>query len=1200
MSKMCPKCKYNRDTNDFINDKGKTLLQCQNCRDYSKKYRLTTKSLLHLKKNITTINKIMDTIVIELPTKSLLDLTPTAVSDKKQHYFTGTGSQQQCFEDGDSKNHTCFIAYQQKLGSKWFPTYTSFPTINDFLTYQNTIPEVDRRFHEIIRKECPEYYDLDFKLDDWKGDTTQQKIENVLTDFLHLRNEFSYKNDMNNMFYKKEDLIVLESCGLNSKGINKLSLHIILRPELNKRNIRYFKCCKEQKIFTTLFSDFVKTQDTKIFIDLSVYNTNSLMRLLGSHKADETHRNFKTYTKNIFNPKLFFCSYIDLKKNDIPIEVKVIPKISVILDLPEDDIDLTDNEYKNLFDHLDVCRWDDYDTCLSLIWLAKKLNLSNSDIHSLCAKSEKYSLEWVQNIIDRRREDCPFTISTLLYYLKQDVDCDTFKNIVPPISNNYEKIKKIMKKRRTEEQQKFFENINNKIISQQIESLFDYKNNKFISKQDIPTDIEFVQDIVFPYLEGKIIRCVGIHAGLGRGKTSSLIRLVKSMPENAKVLILSPRITYATNICSEYNDNLDEKRQFTCYKNISNKKNLNFKNKIVISMESIHYLESYTPDLLIVDECNANLMSHISETNGKNIDDNLYQFRRLLTYSKHVVVADAFLGSKICNFFTDLQIPLHVYKYHRKLDAKNAIILKGLDPVVGKSIKSEYKDEKQRKEIKYLIDSTYITIIKLLEQGKKVYAYISSKKFLDRIKKATENKYKTLFYSGSSETIVPDNLNDIWSQYDLIATTCTITVGINHDKKNVFNTKIIDFNPKTRNNISDAIQCHYRVRNITDNNIYVKVDEDNVMNNFPVNMKNLDTNLQHKVDWYKKNGKCFESVEPYINSLIKHNFLENNLSQQAPMKMMIRYLEDCNYTIIQSDIERRDIDDIPTKEQDDDENVNLLREFMRNEPNQSRMIKLEKEKLIRKLTDSELEEMDKFWFIKMYTGGTSQGFRETNLPTIALAYRLWIAKFKGNKTIRAMRMEKQVLNGELSIEELIEKRWDKSQYAQLQNVDIIKIKRVIDVCKKLGLKHSNDTETIITQDTMDAFYEEAKTEYDNIRLDMSIQDKRTDKKKVDKKNFTGLVKSCFTNSDQSLCNLKVHNSIRKKIKGKVERTNTYKLYPDEYITKQACNINRIVEEENKKEDKNLHYNTLDYKVADNLYEIMDLTEKKEDIHKRLL
>jgi hypothetical protein len=279
---------------------------------------------------------------------------------------------------------------------------------------------------------------------------------------------------------------------------------------------------------------------------------------------------------------------------------------------------------------------------------------------------------------------------------------------------------------------------------------------------------------------------------------------------------------------------------------------------------------------------------------------------------------------------------------------------------------------------------------------------------------------------------------------------------------------------------------------------------------------------------------------------------------------------------------------------------------MRNEPNQSRMIKLEKEKLIRKLTDSELEEMDKFWFIKMYTGGTSQGFRETNLPTIALAYRLWIAKFQGNKTIRAMRMEKQVLNGEVSIDDLMKKRWDATQYAQLQKNDIIKIKRILEVCKKLGLKHSNDTQTIITQDTMNAFYEEAKEEYDNIRLDMGIQDKRTDKKIVDKKNFTGLVKGCFSNSDQSLCNLKVHDTIRKKIKGKVERTNTYKLYPDEYITKQAGNINRIVIEENKKhsfnggDEKEDRYNLIDYKVADNLYEIMDLTEKKEDIHKRLL
>ena len=74
-------------------------------------------------------------------------------------------------------------------------------------------------------------------------------------------------------------------------------------------------------------------------------------------------------------------------------------------------------------------------------------------------------------------------------------------------------------------------------------------------------------------------------------------------------------------------------------------------------------------------------------------------------------------------------------------------------------------------------------------------------------------------------------------------------------------------------------------------------------------------------------------------------------------------------------------------EKDPEERVNLLREFAKDCPNFIRFKELEDEKTKRKLTQKELNEMDKYLFIDMYTGGTVRGIKETNLPTIALAYR---------------------------------------------------------------------------------------------------------------------------------------------------------------------------------------------------------------------
>ena len=805
----------------------------------------------------------------------------------------------------------------------------------------------------------------------------------------------------------------------------------------------------------------------------------------------------------------------------------------------------------------------------------------------------------------------------------KNVDIGNYKQV--QTSDDYQKIKKKVKNRRTKKEQEFLESVNNKILDKQIESLFSYKNNHFINKEIIPESQEFVKDIVFP----KGYRCVGIHAGLGRGKTSALIRKVQSLPENAKVLILSPRITFSKNICAEYNSKLDEKRQFTCYldyrKSGESQKKLNFLNKIVMSMEGIHYLESYTPDLLIVDEVNANLISHVSvETNGKNIDNNLYQFKRMLEFSKKVVVADAFIGSKVCNFFTDLKIPIHIYKYMRKLDRKDAVFLEPVHPDVRKAIKTQKKDKKEISKAIYNCSNSFHLLKRFLSEGKKIHAFFSTRSSLE-IQQGLSSNYNCLFYSGVTQNEIPDDLNDVWSEKDLIANTCTITVGINHDRENVFHTKLINFQSSSKNNISDAIQSHYRIRNIISDKIYVEVIEDTIIKNFPVNIQELDEKLQHKVKWYSKLNKLFSAVPDYINNLIKNNYIENQLSQTASKKMMIRYLKDCNYNIVSGceleeelkkeldyedelknsdddlknsddeidyEDELKNGDDELTLEDEKEERVNLLKEFAKNCPNFCRFKELETQKMKRRLTEKELGELSKYWFINMYTGGTIKGIREANLPTVALAYRLWEAKFSGNKTLRAMRLEKKVLNGIITIEELLEKRFDKSQYAELQSGDIIKVRRILEVCNKLGLKHSNDTQTIITQESIDKFYDEAYEHYDDIRKDMNLEDRRKDKEKVNQKQFTGLIKGCFTNCESSLCTMKLHKSERKKVKGKVVRKNTYKLYPNEQIHNEMYENNIDVKEEN---ENGGYYQENEYSnVSEMIYDNLDIRERDDD------
>ena len=1111
----CTKCKCNRLPADFLKN-GRTLKNCLPCRTFSNKY--------HSRRQYFN-------------------------SKEEQIYYKGIGSQQKCFDNGDKKGHKFFISYQQKLGDNWSNTYTSFNNIQDFLDYQAMLDPKECRFYEIIRSVCPEYYDLDFRLDYWKGDTTIEKIELVIDEFIKMRNEFSYKNTINNMTYKKEDLIVLEAC-----GNGKLSLHVIIRPEINGRSKRYFVTCSQQKIFSKIFGDFLREQDSDITLDLSVYNTNSLMRLKGSHKGDEVGRKFKSYTKNITDENLFFCSHVGEEKGDFPftpIVKKTVKEIGCL------ESHLSNNEHKILFDHINVCRWDDYDTCLSLIWLGKKLKLTDADIHTYCHKSKKYSFEWVQQTIDRRKEECPFGMGTLIYYLKKDVSSDVLSLIIPNnLDNTYQGIKDITSSRRTPEQKAYLIRVDNKIIKRQIESLFTYNENTFIKIKTISDDIPFVQNIVFP--EG--FRCIGIHAGLGRGKTQSLIRLVKSMPVDYKVLILSPRITFSTNICAEYNSELPPDNQFHCYITYKKKgkslSKLSSHNKIVCSMESIHYLKNYTPDLLIVDEVNANLISSCStETNGINMDNNIYEFHRLLNNSPRVVVADAFLGSKVCNYFFDLKIPLFVYKYLCKPKELSAVFLGNVDKEVQKALKAKYSAEEYDRK-KVLVHSFFTKIQNLLKEKKKVYSFISARKSLEILQEEIQEDYKCEFYSGHSQNEIPDDLNILWNTKDLVATTSTITVGVSHTTDH-FDTKVIYFQSSSRNYISDAIQSHFRVRHIKDEKIYIEVEEPTIFVNMPVNMKMFEESLNHKAMAMNKLYAGYSNLPMYMRNLVSHNYLEHSLSKQVPTKMMKRYLTECNYQINfeteKVEKEDRDLNDESIKKVYEHE---IIRELVEGFPNAPRIVELEKQKQKRKLTSSERIEIDRFWFFNMYTGGTPAGYRDTNIYTVALAYQIWKFQFHGKSVIREMRLEKKVMEGKITIKELAEQKWEKTQFAELQKREIIKIERIISVCKILGLKHCNDTETEIPQEKMNDFYTEAQDEYDNIRKDMDIRDQRVFKSnKPTATQIAGLCKSVFTATDHSMCNLEVVNEKQVTQDGKRIRVRSYGLVPNKNIQEQVIKFN---------------------------------------------
>ena len=109
----------------------------------------------------------------------------------------------------------------------------------------------------------------------------------------------------------------------------------------------------------------------------------------------------------------------------------------------------------------------------------------------------------------------------------------------------------------------------------------------YITTKNIPETVRYVQPFNFDET-----RSIAIKSCMGSGKTTAAINFIKdNVGLDERVLILSPRITFATGICAEYNRGLeggDNYIPFANYINVKNKrKSLGNCRRLVISMESL-------------------------------------------------------------------------------------------------------------------------------------------------------------------------------------------------------------------------------------------------------------------------------------------------------------------------------------------------------------------------------------------------------------------------------------------------------------------------------------------------------------------------------------------------------------------------------------------------------------------------------------
>lgn len=365
--------------------------------------------------------------MIPLMRKQTLIQETISNNEPTNQWIKYRGAQQKCFDRGDALKHEFFVVKQEAYEQGFTNTYNSFKNIESFLIFQKSWEGV-HNFQELIREDtpCMEYYDIDgLWSDGWKD------IHDCVLEFLILRNNYAEckENTINNTRIIWSDLVITEAC--NDK---KLSLHIIIRP---RTGFKYFNNTKDQRTWANKFSEWIKKNySSKISIDTSVYNKNSLMRCVNSCKIGDDLRPFVPYglTKHIKDDRELFCSYV--RKCYIVVGEVSYDGISIFINDSEEKSDdekkiypvLTDKEAFTACEYmtkqLKIERANDYAQWFAIgSSLYDSLNGSQEGLHLFLEFSsrcqEKYDEEECTTVWNNMSTGV-YKLGTLIHYYNQD------------------------------------------------------------------------------------------------------------------------------------------------------------------------------------------------------------------------------------------------------------------------------------------------------------------------------------------------------------------------------------------------------------------------------------------------------------------------------------------------------------------------------------------------------------------------------------------------------------------------------------------------------------------------------------------------------------------------------------------------------------------------------------------------------------
>ena len=671
---------------------------------------------------------------------------------------------------------------------------------------------------------------------------------NVLYHFItdNYKEIFNINDDLdNNDLYKilYDDLIILQS----QKHDIKMSYHIIF----NNITFKDMSILKNKFINNLLKYDkyisLLKDLENKdIFIslpDCAIYSAFRNFRCLNQSKKD---KNNNLYIYNHNNKDISNINIIDtliLKNNKGLLHNNEIYENNILVDN-----NIINDVYKS-FEHEEFKNII-YECLMSLPSYRYEENKEWGIIMKIL---RAYDIEYYNMFVEfskqsKKKFNKKVCFNNWYYYYKYD-------DRTPPINSIMNMLKKDDINKYNEIIKKYNYNDNNidAYASYLINDFYnlDLSNNliniNILNINDLSNNIYLPQNI-FINNEYDTLLCSSC---LGSGKSSRFSEMIKYYTDlNKSVIVLTPRILYAYSIQSGFKEDINI--DFTLYKD---KKGIISDDYLICQMESLTRVLKYKYDVVILDEI-FGIIQRLSPSAEKchiNLYDTFRNFEKLIKNADIVIGADAFINNTCINVIRSL-----------RQNKKISLIYNPAQPYNRKAIKINNED-----------NFKYMLMKKLKDENKKIIMFDSSKEdiinIVDAVKKSCPDK-KILCHYADSHTALEEkelfkNVVNTWSNYDLVAFSSKLTVGIN------FNIDYFDcqfIRADKRIIINDVFQASFRSRKLKDEELYYYVVNGQSKNIYHISndiIKNDLENNKNSILQYSPKT-TFNNIPEWYNNLL--------------------------------------------------------------------------------------------------------------------------------------------------------------------------------------------------------------------------------------------------------------------------------------------------------------------------------------------